>query len=124
MQLLQNLLAYADKIKNEYRSSMYKKNKKYLVESKPFKWKQFKGDIILWLVRWYGRYALTYNDLKEMAAERGLSVERSTICRWVQEYGPELARRVKPHLKKTNESWKLDETYLKIRRGSKSPCFR
>ncbi len=41
--------------------------KKYKNAEAPFKWKQFKGDIILWLVRWYGRYALSYNDLKEMA---------------------------------------------------------
>ena len=73
------------------------------------------GDIILWLVRWYGRYVLTYRDLKEMAAERGLFVERSTIYRWVQEYSPELEKRVKPYLKQTNDSWKLDETYIKIK---------
>ena len=81
----------------------------------PFKWKHFQGDIILWLVRWYGRYALSYNDLKEIAEERGLMVNRSTIFRWVQEYAPELERRIKPHLKKTNDSWKLDETYIKIK---------
>ena len=45
------------------------------------------GEIILWLVRWYGRYAPTYNDLTEMAAERNLFIARSTICRWVHEYG-------------------------------------
>jgi len=73
------------------------------------------GEIILWLVRWYGRYALSYNDLTEIAAERGLSVARSTICRWVHEYAPELEARVKPYLKKTNDSWKLDETYIKIK---------
>jgi transposase, IS6 family len=53
--------------------------KKYKNPKVPFKWKQFSGDIILWLVRWYGRYALTYNDLKEITAERGLDVDRSTI---------------------------------------------
>ncbi len=89
--------------------------KKFKNADRPFKWKHFAGEIILWLVRWYGRYALSYNDLKEMAAERGLFVERSTICRWVQEYSPELERRVKLHLKKTYDSWKLDETYIKIK---------
>ncbi len=44
----------------------------------------FKESSLLWLVRWYGRYALYYADLKEMAAERGLKIERSKICRWVQ----------------------------------------
>ena len=41
--------------------------KKFKNAEAPFKWKQFKGDIILWLVHWYGRYALSYRDLKEMA---------------------------------------------------------
>lgn len=89
--------------------------KKFKNSEAPFKWKHFRGDIILWLVRWYGRYALSYNDLKEIAAERNLFIERSTIYRWVQEYAPELEKRVKPHLKKTNDSWKLDETYVKIK---------
>ena len=84
-------------------------------KEKPFKWKHFEGEIILWLVRWYSRYALSYNDLVEIAAERGLSVWRSTICRWVQQYSPELERRVKSVLKKTCDSWKLDETYLKVK---------
>jgi transposase-like protein len=89
--------------------SKYKNNKQ------PFKWKHFEGGIILWLVRWYCRYALSYKDLKEMAAERGLFVERSTIFRWVQEYAPEINKRMKPHLKMTCDSWKLDETYVKIK---------
>lgn len=89
--------------------------KKFKNAYTPFKWKQFAGEIILWLVRWYCRYALSYNDLKEIAAERHLFIERSTICRWVHEYAPELDRRVKSHLKKTSDSWKLDETHIKIK---------
>ena len=85
-------------------------NKKHKDTKKPFKWKQFEGEIILWLIRWYGRYALSYNDLKEMACERGLSVERSTICRWVHEFSPMLSQRIRPYLNKTSDSWKLDET--------------
>ena len=80
-----------------------------------FKRKHFEGDIILWAVRWYCRYALSYADLKEMAAERGLSIKRSTICRWVHEYGVELAKRIKPYLKVTGGSWRLDETYIKVK---------
>ncbi|AMA43992.1 transposase (plasmid) [Piscirickettsia salmonis] len=64
--------------------------RKRFKKNQPFKWKQYSGEIILWLVRWYGRYALSYRDLKEIAAERGLELERSTICRWVHEYGPEI----------------------------------
>ena len=79
-----------------------------------FKCRHFEGIIIIWLVRWYGRYALSYADLKEMAAERGLKIERSTICRWVQ-YGAMLAKFIKPFLKSTEGSWRLDETYVKIK---------
>lgn len=89
--------------------------KRYKDKEKPFKWKHFSGEIILWLVRWYCRYALSYKDLKEMAAERGLFVERSSLCRWVHEYAPQIASRVKHSLKKTTDSWRVDETYLKIK---------
>ena len=54
-----------------------------------FKWKPFQPEIILLNVRWYCRYALSYRDLEEMMAERGLSVDHSTINRWVLQYGPD-----------------------------------
>ncbi len=73
------------------------------------------GEVILWLVIWYSRYALSYRDLKEIAAERGLQLDHSTIYRWVQEYAPEINKRTKPFLKRTCDSWKLDETYIKIK---------
>ena len=56
-------------------------NKNYKDEAKPFKWKQAVGEIILWSVSWYSRYALSYRDLKEMAAERRLELDHSTIYR-------------------------------------------
>lgn len=65
--------------------------------------------------RWYLRYSLSYRDLVEMMAERGLTVSHTTIMRWVHEYGPELDHRVRPHLKLTNDSWKVDETYVKVK---------
>ena len=63
-------------------------------------------------LRWYLRYSLSYRDLEEMMTERGLKVDHSTIARWVLAYAPELEKRVKPHLKPTNDSWKVDETYI------------
>lgn len=90
-------------------------NKKYKEVTNPFKWKHATGDVILWLVRWYSRYALSYRDLKEIAAERGLNLDHSTIYRWVQEYAPQISNRIKPHLKMTGTSWKIDETYIKIK---------
>ncbi len=50
-------------------------------------------------------------------AERGLSVDHSTIDRWVQRYAPELDKRCRPQLKACNDSWKVAETYLKVKKG-------
>src|SRR5947209_91856 len=82
----------------------------------PFKWRHFEAEIILLCVRWYLRYSLSYRDLEEMMAERGLRVDHTTIYRWVQRYAPELDKRCRPHLKACNDSWKVDETYIKIRK--------
>jgi IS6 family transposase len=81
----------------------------------PFKGRHFQGEIILLGVRWYLRYSLSYRDLEEMMVERGLKVDYSTICRWVQAYAPELEKRVKPRLKPTTDSWRVDETYIKVK---------
>jgi transposase, IS6 family len=87
-----------------------------MTEQNPFKWRHFQSEIILQCVRWYLRYALSYRDLEEMMAERGLSVDHTTIFRWIQRYAPELEKRCQPHLKTCNDSWKVDETYLKIKK--------
>src|SRR5438874_10022864 len=81
-----------------------------------FKWRHFEADLILLCVRWYLRYSLSYRDLEEMMRERGLSVDHTTIYRWVQHYAPELEKRSRPHLKATNDSWRVDETYIKVRK--------
>jgi IS6 family transposase len=85
-------------------------------QQSPFKWRHFEAEIILLCVRWYLRYALSYRDLEEMMRERGLQVDHSTIYRWVQRYAPVLEKRCRPHLKACNDSWKVDETYIKIRK--------
>jgi len=82
----------------------------------PFKWRHFEADIILLCVRWYLRYSLSYRDLEEMMRERGLHVDHTTIYRWVQRYAPELDKRCRPHLKACNDSWRVDETYIKIKK--------
>jgi transposase-like protein len=86
-----------------------------MISDSPFKWRHFEGQIILLCVRWYLRYCLSYRDLEEMMAERGLKVDHTTIYRWVQRYAPELEKRCQPHLKQTNGSWRVDETYLKVK---------
>ncbi len=61
-----------------------------------FKWRHFQGEIIALCTRWYLRYGLSYRDLEEMMAERGLKVSHSTSARWVLAYAPELEKYVKP----------------------------
>src|SRR5271168_4906444 len=51
-----------------------------------FKGRHFEGEIVLWAVRWYCRYGVSYRDLEQMMGERGVSVDHSTIYRWVQKY--------------------------------------
>lgn len=80
-----------------------------------FKWKHYQPDLILLTVRWYLRYNLSFRDLVEMMEERGLSMAHTTIMRWVHQYGPELDERVRCHLNSTNDSWRVDETYVKIK---------
>jgi transposase-like protein len=80
-----------------------------------FKWKHYQPDIILLTVRWYLRYSLSFGDLVEMMEERGLSIAHTTIMRWVHQYGPELDERVRRHLQSTNDSWRVDETYVKVK---------
>ncbi|PEP92132.1 IS6 family transposase [Bacillus toyonensis] len=88
-----------------------------------FKWKHYQPDIILLTIRWYLRYNLSFRDLVEMMEERGLSLAHTTIMRWVHQYGPELKKRIRKHLKLTNNSWRMDETYLKIK-GKKMYLYR
>ena len=47
--------------------------------------------------------------------ERGIEVDHSTLNRWVLKYGPELEKRIRPHLQATNDSWRIDETYIKVK---------
>jgi transposase, IS6 family len=86
-----------------------------MIAQAPFKWRHFEAEIMLLCVRWYLRYALSYRDLEEMMVERGITVDHTTIYRWVQRYAPELEKRCRPHLKTTTDSWRVDETYVKIK---------
>ena len=79
-----------------------------------FKWRQTAPELILCAVRWYLRYSLSLRDVEELFAERGLAADHTTIWRWVQRYGPELEQRLRRHLKPTNKSWRVDETYIRV----------
>jgi IS6 family transposase len=87
-----------------------------MTSSSPFKWRHFEPEIIICGVRWYLRYSLSYREVEELMLERGLSVDHTTVFRWVQRYAPELDQRCRPHLKPTNDSYRVDETYIKIKK--------
>ena len=57
-----------------------------------FKWRHYRGEVILWAVRWYCRHGISYRNLEEMLAERGVEVDHTTLYRWVQHYAPLLRR--------------------------------
>ena len=80
----------------------------------PFKRHRFPQEIILLAVRWYCRYPLSYQDVVDLLAERGVAVDRSTIFRWVQKFGPEIAKRAERHLRRSSLDWHVDETYIRV----------
>ena len=81
-----------------------------------FKGRHFGGEIVLWAVRWYCRYPISYRDLETMMTERGVAVDHSTIYRWVQHFAPEMERRLRWQWRwPRSRSWRIDETYVKVR---------
>jgi transposase, IS6 family len=88
----------------------------FVNQQNPLKWRHFEAKIILLCVRWYLHYSLSYRDLEDMKRERGLRVDHTAIYRWVQCCAPELEQRCRPHVKAFTDAWKVDETYIKVRK--------
>ena len=82
-----------------------------------FKGRHFDREIIVLCVRWYLRYKLSFRDLVEMMAERGLSLAHTTIMGWIQRYVPEFEKRWSRFARLAGRSWRVDETYVKIKGG-------
>lgn len=80
-----------------------------------FKWRQTEPGLILCAVRWYLRYSLSFRDVEELLEERGLKTDHTTVWRWVQCYAPELEQRLRGYLKPTSKSWRVDETYIRVK---------
>ena len=80
-----------------------------------FAGRHFDREVIILCVRWYLRFKLSLRDLVEMMAERGLSLAHTTIMRWVQHYTPEFEKRWRRYALAVGRSWRVDETYVKIR---------
>ena len=80
-----------------------------------FKGSHYPKDVILYAVYFYVRYAVSYRDLEEIMAERGVEVDHATLNRWVVKYSPVIASQAQRQKSKTGSSWRMDETYIKIR---------
>jgi putative transposase len=80
-----------------------------------FKGSHFEKEIILWGVRWYVAYPISYRQLEEMMQERGVAVDHSTLNRWVIKYAPEFEKRFRRRKRPVGTSWRMDETYVRVK---------
>jgi transposase, IS6 family len=79
-----------------------------------FKGFRFPPEIIVLAVRWYLRFGLSYRDVEELLAERGVEVDHVTVYRWVQCFTPLLADAARPCRHAVGDRWFVDETYVKV----------
>jgi DDE domain len=80
-----------------------------------FKGRHFDSSVIILCVRWYITYKLSYRDLRDMMAERGIDLAHTTILRWVQHYVPEFDKKWNRFARPVGTSWRMDETYIRVR---------
>ena len=83
-------------------------------ESPSFTGFRFPPDVILLAVRWYLRYGLSYRDVEELLAERGVEVDHVTIYRWVQRFTPLVIEAARPCRHSVGDRWFVDETYVRV----------
>jgi transposase-like protein len=82
--------------------------------ARAFRGFRFPAEVILWAVRWYLQFPVSYRDLEAMLADRGVMVDHTTMYRWVQRFAPELEKRMRRHLRPCRGPWYVDETYIRI----------
>src|SRR5665811_1895358 len=75
---------------------------------------RFPPEVIVLAVRWYLRFGLSYRDLEELLAERGIDVDHVTLFRWVQRFVPLLVEAGRPCRHAVGNRWFVDETYVKV----------
>lgn len=80
-----------------------------------FKGSDYPKDVILYAVFFYVRYAVSYRDLEEIMAERSVDVDHATLNRWVVKYSPLIANQARRLKSAVNSSWRMDETYIKVK---------
>ena len=85
-----------------------------MTDARAFRGYRFPAEVILWAVRWYLRFGISYRELEAMLADRGVAVDHVTLYRWVQRFAPELERRLRRHLRACRGPWHVDETYVRV----------
>jgi len=80
-----------------------------------FKGAHYPSEVILYSVFFYVRYGVSYRDLEEIMAERGVSVDHSTLNRWIVRYSPRIAEEARKRKQPIAGSWRMDETYIKVK---------
>ena len=85
-----------------------------MTTARAFRGFRFPAEVILWAVRWYLQFPISYRDLEAMLADRGVAVDHTTLYRWIQRFAPELEKRMRRHLRLCRGSWYVDETYIKV----------
>jgi putative transposase len=80
-----------------------------------FKGVQFPKEVILFAVFFYVRYTVSYRDLEEIMAERGVFLDHATLNRWVAKYSPLIATTARHRKAPADRSWRMDETYIKVK---------
>jgi len=75
---------------------------------------RFPPDVVVLAVRWYLRFGLSYRDVEELLAERGIEVDHVTVYRWVLRFTPQLAEVARPCRHRVGGRWMVDETYVRV----------
>ena len=82
--------------------------------ARAFRGFRFPAEVILWAVRWYLQFPISYRDLEAMLADRGVEVDHTSMYRWVQRFAPELEKRMHRYLRPCRGPWHVDETYIRV----------
>ena len=80
-----------------------------------FKGVHYPKSVILHAAFFYLHYAVSYRDLEEIMAERGVKVDHATLNRWVVNFAPLIAALAQARKRPTATSWRMDETYIKVK---------
>ena len=88
-----------------------------MTPARAFRGFRFPAEVILWAVRWYLQFGISYRGLERLLADRGVAVDHVSLYRWVQRFAPALEKRTRRHLRPCRGPWHVDETYVRVGGG-------